>query len=227
MSLEIYTKVEQRSPEWHALRRGIITASVVGSLVTPTKKVANNDTSRGVIAGLVAERVTDDVDPSFMNADMERGINYEPVIRDRYAELRGVTVTEVGFMVRTFDGGARLGCSPDGLVGDDGGLEIKAPRAKGQVVTVCADEVPSGYMAQVQAALLVSGREWWDYLQAAAGRLYIKRVLPDPGWHAAITEAVIAAEKAIEKQTSDYLTRAESLPTIAPYVNPYDLEVVI
>lgn len=226
MTLEIID-CEQRSDEWFAARRGMITASVVGSLVTPTLKIANNDTSRGVITGLAAERLSDDPEPSFMNADMERGVLYEPVMRDRYAELRGVEVREVGLMVRTLPGGARLGCSPDGLVGDDGGIECKAPRAKGQVSTVLADNVPGGYMAQVQTALLVSGRDWWDYLSAAAGRLYIKRVLPDPDWRTAITAAVIAAEVEIEKACSDYLERAANLPTITPYVNPYDLEGLV
>lgn len=276
MTLEII-ECEQRSDAWYAARRGMVTASVVGSLVSAQAKtgidyacpkckvlasdacrsirggitgdpiktihpertavaskagetvlrVADGDTFKGLVAALAAERIDDEIAPSFMNADLERGVLYEPVMRDRYAEVHGVTVREVGLMVRTFPSGARLGCSPDGLVGEDGGIECKAPRAKGQVQTVLADEVPGGYMAQVQAALLVSGREWWDYLSAAAGRLYVKRVLPDKAWHDAITEAVTAAETAIEKACSDYLIRAESLPTIAPYVNPYDLELSI
>lgn len=226
MSLEII-ECEQRSDAWYAARRGLITASVVGQLVTPTLKVANNDTSRGVIAQLVAERITGEVEESYMNRDMERGMLYEPVIRDRYAEITKQTVTEVGFMVRTLPGGARLGYSPDGLVGDVGCIEIKAPRSKGHVQTVLADEVPSQYVAQCQTALLVSGREWCDYLSAAAGRLYPKRVFPDPAWHEAITAAVIAAEAEIERQCSDALERLAALPTIAPYVNPYDLEVSI
>lgn len=218
---------EQRSDAWFAARRGLVTASVVGKLLTPTLKVADNDTARGVIAQLVAERLTDDVDPSYMNADMERGCLYEPVIRDRYAEINGVTVREVGLMVRTLEDGTRLGASPDGLVGVVGGIECKAPRAKGQVQTVLADEVPAEYMPQIQAALLVSGRDWWDYCSAAAGRLYIKRVYPDPAWIEAITKAITEAEDAITKACDAYLERAEALPTIAPYVNPYDLEVSI
>jgi hypothetical protein len=273
--LRILEDLEQGSPEWHNQRRGMITASVVGQLISvgapdaltvdcpkcsaaadasclntarkmptpiknvhsersakastlpPTYSIATGDTARGLIATLAAERITGETEESFMNRDMERGVLYESVIRDRYAEVRNIKVQQVGFAVRTFPGGARLGASPDGLVGDDGGIEIKAPRAKGHVITVVADEVPANYMAQVQASLLVTGREWWDYVQAAAGRLYVKRVLPDPAWHAAITAAVIAAERAIEQQTSDYLTAAESLPTIAPYVNPYDMEVSI
>lgn len=227
MTLEIID-VPQRSPEWYAARRGLITASVVGQLVTPTLKIANNDTSRGVIASLVAERVTQEVeDPGYLGRDVERGVLYEPVIRDRYAEVRDVTVTEVGFMTRTLPGGAVLGYSPDGLVGDDGLIEAKAPRSKGHLQTVIADTVPAQYVAQCQAALLVSGRAWIDYLSAAAGRLYIKRVLPDEQWQNAITAAVIAAEVEIERQCSEALKRIESLPTIAPYVNPYDLELSI
>lgn len=226
MSLHIYPAIEQRSEAWFEQRRGMVTASVVGQLVTAkTVTIANNDTSRGLIASLAAERITGETEESYMNRDMERGVLYEPVIRDRYAEVYGVEVQEIGFAVRTLPGGARLGASPDGLVGDDGGIEIKAPRAKGHVVTVISDEVPANYMPQIQACLLVTGRAWWDYVQAAAGRLYVKRVYPDPAWHKAITEAVVAAERAIEQQTSDYLTAAESLPTIEPYVNPYDLEL--
>jgi len=275
MSLTIHPAIEQRSDAWFEQRRGMVTASVVGQLVTvgapdaltvecrycgvgagepcvsrarkvptpiktihgersekarnlpPTYEVAKGDTARGLINTLVAERVTGETEESFMNRDMERGILYESTIRDRYAEVHGVEVQEIGFAVRTFPGGARLGASPDGLVGEDGGIEIKAPRAKGHVVTVTSDEVPANYMPQIQACLLVTGRAWWDYVQAAAGRLYVKRVLPDPAWHEAITEAVVAAERAIEQQTSDYLTAAASLPTIEPYVNPYDLEVVV
>jgi predicted phage-related endonuclease len=219
-------EMEQRSPEWFEARRGLITASVVGKLLTPTLKVADNDTSRGIITSLVAERVTTDVEESYMNRDMERGVLYEPVIRDRYAEVKGVTVREVGLMIRTFPEGARLGASPDGLIGDDGGLECKAPRSKGQVQTILADAVPGDYMAQVQTALLVSGREWWDYASASAGRLYIKRVLPDARWHDAITEAVVNADRLIEKAASEYRELAASLPSIAPYVSPYE-EVVI
>ena len=193
----------------------------------PTYTTADNDTSRGLIATLAAERITGETDETYVNADMERGILYEPVIRARYAEVRKVAVKEVGFAVRTFDTGARLGASPDGLVGDDGGIEIKAPRAKGQIATVLADEVPAGYMAQVQASLLVTGRTWWDYVQAAAGCIYIKRVYPDPDWHAAITAAVNAAEVAIKQNVADFREAAKTLPTIAPYENPYDVEIAI
>lgn len=204
--------LQQGSDEWHEQRRGIVTASVVGKLLTPTLKVADNDTSRAVIAGLVAERITGETEPSYMSDDMMRGVLHEPIARNRYAEHNGVTVKEVGFLLRD-DWGFRIGASPDGLVGEDGGLEVKCPRAKTHIRTIVADQVPAHYMAQVQACLLVSGRKWWDFVSFCAGLpMWTKRVEPDPKWQAAIVEAVAAFEKAAEALTSDYLARAEGLP---------------
>lgn len=213
MTLHILPDLIQGSDEWHAQRRGLITASVVGKLLTPTLKVADNDVSRGAIAQLVAERITGETEPSFMNDDMARGVMHEPLARDRYAEVNEVDVKQVGFLVRD-DWGYRIGASPDGLVGDDGGLEIKCPRAKTHIRTIVADQVPTHYLAQVQACLLVSGREWWDFVSFCAGLpLWTKRVYADAKWHAAIVEAVAAFEKSAEQLTSDYLNSAASLPT--------------
>jgi hypothetical protein len=208
---------EQRSEAWFEARRGIVTASTVKGLLTPTLKVADNDTSRAVVRALVAERLTGETEESFMSSDMWRGLLHEPFARQRYAEHNGVDVTEVGFAVRTFDNGHRLGASPDGLAGDDGGIEVKCPRAKTHIQTVVADEVPAGYMAQVQASLLVFDRQWWDYVSFFAGQpMFIKRVYPDARWQAAIREAVASFEQAAAELTSDYLTRCKGLPTTEP-----------
>ena len=80
---------------------------------------------------------------------MWRGINAEPFAREAYAATRGVDVEEVGLMVRDF-GWSRLGYSSDGLVGDAGLIEIKAPRAKGHIDTVLNDEIPGQHMAPLQ-----------------------------------------------------------------------------
>lgn len=209
MTLHIYD-CEQRSDEWYELRRGIVTASVVGQLLTPTLKVASNETSRGVIAGLVAERISGVIEQSFTNDDMMRGILHEPVAREAYAE-NYAPVTEVGFMVKA-EGDWTLGCSPDGLVGDDGLIEIKCPRQRGHVQTILADSVPYHYVAQCQAALLVSGRDWLDYVSFHAGLpLFVKRVHPDAEWFAAITEACKAFEIAATQMTHDYLAAADGL----------------
>jgi len=223
MSLTVYGDLEQRSDEWLAARCGMVTASVVGQLLTPTLKVASNDTSRGVTAALVAERVTGWTEPSYINADMWRGIEHEPIARDKYAEVNGVEVREVGFMVLERDGW-KLGYSPDGLAGDDGLIEIKCPRAKSHLSTIVADEVPTYYMGQLQAGLLVSGREWIDYVSFCAGMpMFTKRVLPDERWHEAISEAVAAFEKAATDLASDYLGAVVGLPT----TERIDLEIAI
>jgi hypothetical protein len=74
MTLHTYPQVEQGTPAWHELRRGIVTASVVGKLITPTLKVADNDVSRGITATLAAERITGWTEDTPMNSDMWRGV---------------------------------------------------------------------------------------------------------------------------------------------------------
>lgn len=226
MTLTIHDNVDQGSPEWHDLRRGIVTASTVGKLITPaTLKVASNPESRGLTATLAAERITGYTEPTFVNDDMMRGVLHEPIARDRYAEHNGVTVTEVGFVTED-KWGFTIGASPDGLVGEDGGLEVKCPRAKTHINTIVTDKVPAHYMAQVQASMLVTGREWWDFVSFCAGLpLWTKRVHADPAWHAVIVEAVAAFEQAAEQLTSDYLARAEGLPATERIDG--DLELVI
>ena len=211
MTLHIYDDLEQRSPEWFAARCGIVTASVVGKLLTPTLKVADNDTSRGVVAGLVAERISVHVEETFASDDMMRGILAEPVARDLYSGHCEQAV-EVGFC-RLEETAWTLGASPDGLVGTEGGLEIKAPRAKGHVLTILADAVPSAYMPQIQACLLVTGRKWWDFCSYHAGLpLFVKRVYPDPEWHEAIRAACIAFEQRAAEMVADYERRSARMP---------------
>lgn len=211
MTLHIFNDVEQRSEEWYAARCGIITASAVGKLITPTLKVASNDTSRGIITALVAERITKTVEPTFTSDDMWRGILHEPYARDIYSGHHQQAV-ECGFM-RLDNDTWTLGYSPDGLVADDGLVEIKCPRAKGHVSTILADKVPPFYMAQLQAGLLVSGRKWIDYVSFCAGLpLFVKRVLPDPAWHEVIEAACIQFETTANEMTAAYQQASQDLP---------------
>lgn len=212
MSLHVYTELVQGTDEWLAARCGIVTASVVGQLITPkTVKPASNDYSRALAVTLTAERITGHVEPIHESADMLRGQLDEPFARDAYAE-HCAAVSEVGFLVRD-DWGFRLGYSPDGLVGDNGLIEIKSRRQKKHLATILADEVPLENMAQCQAGLLVSGREWLDYVSFCSGMpLYTKRVLPDPKWHQAIIDAVEAFEESAATMIDTYLTRTAEMP---------------
>jgi hypothetical protein len=261
MTLHILPDLEQGSEEWHDVRRGIVTASVVGKLITvgppaaqsvacptcnarpyspcvsaarkmpteiksihearsthaatrpPVYEVADNDTSRGLTNTLIAERVTGWTEETPMNADMWRGVESEPFAREVYREhSRYGEVTEVGFMLRD-EGKWRLGYSPDGLVGDEGLIEIKAPRAKTHLRTILADEVPAHYMPQLQAGLLVSGRKWIDFVSYVGGMpLYVKRVEPDPAWFQSITAACVAFEANAAQIVADYEKRVADMP---------------
>jgi len=214
MSTDVRSDLIQGSEDWFAARRGIVTASVVGQLITPkTVKPAANDYSRALTTTLVAERITGWTDPVYVSDDMMRGTMDEPIARDLYARHYGTPVTEVGFMVRD-DWGWRLGYSPDGLVGDDGLIEVKSRRPKKHLATILADEVPLENMAQIQAGLLVSGRAWCDYLSYCGGMpMWRKRVTADERWADAIVEAVATFEQVAEQMVATYRAAVDGLPT--------------
>lgn len=186
MTLKTYSNLEQGSQSWLDARCGLLTASTIGRLITPaTLKVADNETSRGLTMQLAAERITGHVDYVHPTFDMQRGTDDEPFARDVYRE-HFAPVDEIGFMVRDF-GSYRIGFSPDGLVGEDGAIEIKSRRPKEHLKTVLKGLPPLENMAQLHAGLLVSGRKWIDYVSYSAGLpLWVTRVHPDPRWVDAI-----------------------------------------
>lgn len=212
MTLTTLPELEQRTPEWDDQRRGIVTASVVGQLVTPsTLKVANNDQSRALVWQLAAERITGWTEPTYVSDDMWRGVEDEPRAVEHYAETRA-SVKRVGFMVRTEEWGT-LGYSPDGLVGETGLIECKSRKPKKHLQTILSDTVPPENMAQLQAGLLVSEREWIDYVSWCGGMpMWVIRVAPDLKWFEAIRAAVDAYEQAADRMTREYRQAVNGLP---------------
>ena len=204
--------VVQGSPEWLELRRGIVTASTVGQLITPsTLKVAGNDKSRALVSQLVAERITGWVEEPYVSNDMWRGRMDEPLARDLYSKTYA-PVTQCGFMTLKMPS-LKLGYSPDGLVGDDGLIEVKSHAPKKHVAIVLADEVPIEHVPQCQAGLFVSGRSWVDYLSYCGGMpMWRKRVTPDLEWFTAITEAVRGFEDTAAHMIAAYTTAVKGLP---------------
>ena len=186
--------------------------------------LADNDTARAITLSLAAERITGHVEETFTSSAMFRGILEEPLARDFYSEHRAPAV-EVGFMVRNGRWGA-LGYSPDGLVGDDGLIEIKSRNQKVQVGTVLSDEVPAENMAQIQAGLLVSGRAWCDYVSYSSGMpMWVIRVYPNADWQAAIKLAVTRYEETATELAEQYMEATRGLP-IAPRTPDYHEEIV-
>lgn len=198
--------------------------TAAASNLPPVYAPADNDTARGLIDTLAAERITGHVEDTYTSRDMERGIFAEPYARELYgghhAEAR-----ECGFMVRDF-GDFKIGYSPDGLVGDDGLIEIKAPRQKRELRTILDGEVPAVHMPQLQCGLLVSGRKWIDFVSYCGGMpLWVKRVYPDPAWQGAIVAAAEMAERRIAESVATYRAAVDGLP-VAERID-FDLEVVI
>ena len=212
MTLTTYDDLEQGSPEWHDVRRGILTASTVSQFITPkTIKAAANDKTRSMAYQLVAERITMFTEPSYTSADMEDGHIEEPLARDKYSENYALA-SEVGFMVRDF-GGFRIGFSPDGVVGSDGIIELKSRAQKKHLQTIIADEVPAENIGQVMCGLLISGRAWCDYVSYCGGmKLWVKRVYPDQRWFDAILEVGATFEESAASMIATYHAATEAMP---------------
>lgn len=206
MKPTIYTELEQGTAEWHEVRCGVLTASEIGTLLTATGEISHNKKAKDLLFEKAAQRVTGLVDVTKQTFTMERGHDDEAEARDIYS-AKIAPVSEVGFMTRTF-GDVTLGYSPDGLVGDDGLIECKSRCQKFQMETMTRLEVPSEYMAQLQTGLLVSGRNWIDFISFPAcggGKMMVLRVLPDKEYAERILEAVQKAETAIGTIIAQYL----------------------
>lgn len=225
MALTVYEDLEQGTEAWLEARLGVLTASTIGQLISAkTLAVAANDTSRRLINQLAVERLTGRGPDPLTGRAIMRGHLDEPLARQYYAD-HYAPVTEIGFMKLETDD-YTLGYSPDGLVGDDGLIEIKSHEHHHQLTAIITNTVPAMHMAQLQTGLRVSGRDWLDYVSFSAGMpLYVRRVLPDTAWQEAITLAAARAEKAIRELTSLYEERAINLvPT--EYVNHFeDMEI--
>lgn len=205
MTITHYPDLEQGSDEWFALRCGLLTAGSTGKLVTPaTLKRANNEKVRAHMWELLAERITEYTPPTFLGDKMIRGLNDEITAREKYTERYGVEVTKMGLVIN--DGfGFRLGFSPDGLVGDDGFIEVKSRDQRFQAETIVSDEVPEEFQAQIQCGLMVTERKWCDFISFSGGMpMFVKRVYPRADWQAAILDAATAFEVAIAGHLRTY-----------------------
>jgi hypothetical protein len=151
-------EVVQNSPEWYKLRIGVLTASTFSKFLTPTGKPSKQAVD--IENQIVAEILTGEADePFFTSYAVERGSRLEPEARKMYEMLKGVTVQRAGFI--TTDNG-RIGGSADGLVGDDGGLEIKCLYGKNHVGSLFERTISDDHKPQVQGLLMISDRKWWD-----------------------------------------------------------------
>lgn len=178
MNLEIFN-CEQGTDEWIAARSGIVTASEFSTVLAKGKGGGESITRRKYMLTLAGERIGG---PSpferYSNGAMQRGHEYEQEARDSYQLITDNEVEQVGFMRR-----GDVGYSPDGIIGDDGLLEIKTKAYPLHLDCLLKDEVPSEHTAQIQGGLWVSGRQWLDFVSYSPGLpIFIKRVHRDEAY---------------------------------------------
>ena len=172
------SEVEQGSPEWFAQRCGKATASRISDIVAKTK--SGYSTSRAnYMAQLVVERMTNQVAESYTNAAIEWGVEHEPFARGAYEAKTGNLVDQVGAIDHPSI--PMSAASPDGLVGDEGCLEIKCPNTATHIETILGEEPAKKYYDQVQWQLRCANRKWCDFVSfdprmPAHLQLFVKRI---------------------------------------------------
>lgn len=160
----IIHECEQRSDEWYELRKGKFTASDFGDLMPSSRQKPGewDKTQMGIIYRVAAERMTGQaISGGFVSQAMQHGIDTEEEARFAYELETGAEVRQVGFIELD----EWIGCSPDGLIGEPGGLEIKCPNSDTHLRYLFNHEdLKVDYYWQCIGAMLCSGREWWDLM---------------------------------------------------------------
>lgn len=160
--------MEQRSPEWYAIKCGKISASSMSAVLAKGQGKAR----KAYMLKLLAERLSGIPQNTYCNSSMEWGIEIEPQARQAYEEAT-LTVTEtVGFV----EANEFLGCSPDSLINSNGGLEIKCPDSSTHIQYILANKAVTEYNCQVQSNLWITEREWWDFVS------FDPRIISRPFW---------------------------------------------
>jgi len=173
--------MEQRTEEWFAARLGKVTASRVADVVARTKS-GYGASRANYMAELVCERLTGVRGEFFQSAAMQWGTEQEPAAREAYESKRGVLVLETGFVSHPTI--TMAGASPDGLIGTEGGIEIKCPNTNTHLDTLLSEKVPEKYLNQIYWQMACTGGLWVDFISfdprlPESMQLFIQRVPRD------------------------------------------------
>ena len=180
---------DQGSQAWLESRMGKVTASALSNVMM-AKTAAGY---QNYMAQLICERLTGEPVETFKSAAMEHGTETEPQARAFYELETGNEVVECGFIPHPTL--ANSGASPDGLIGDDGGIEIKAPQPAKHIKNLMGGTIDNAYMLQMQWGMACTGREWWDFVSfnpsfPAHLQLHVQKVKRDQEMIEDITAAV-------------------------------------
>lgn len=186
------TEMEQGTPEWHAARLGRVTASRVADVVAKTKS-GYSASRANYMAELIAERLTGEPAAAYTNAAMAWGTEKEPEAREAYEFITGNEVEQVGFIAHPVI--PMTGASPDGLIADEGLVEIKCPNTATHLDTLLSQSVPGKYQTQMLWQMACTGRQWCDFVSYDPRmpehmRLFVTRLQRDPERIAALEAEV-------------------------------------
>lgn len=190
----------QGTDEWKQMRLGKVTASRIADATARTK-TGYGASRANLMAKLIAERLTGAPGSDYVSPEMQWGTEHEPEARRAYEFWRDVEVKEVGFVPHpTIE---MAGCSPDGLVAEDGLVEIKAPNTSTHIDTLTGQAVPGRYIGQMQFQMACTGRAWCDFVSFDPRlppnmQLFVTRVHRDD-----------AAIQALEKEVLAFLAELE------------------
>lgn len=166
--------MEQGSEEWFDARLGHVTGSNFGTAIAKP-----GSTRTLYMRKLIAERLTGMPQVTYKNADMEHGTELEPYAKEYHSLLWDCEIKEVGFI----EINEYVGVSPDGLIGDDGGIEIKCPLPSTHIEYILGDREIACYRPQVQGCMWATGRKWWDFVsycpEVKQRPIWIYRVMRD------------------------------------------------
>jgi hypothetical protein len=192
---------EQGTEAWLESRLGKPSASCFSKLITRTGKPSTS--AETYINQLIFESLSKEITQGHVSEAMLRGTELEPQARESYAFLTEHEVVEVGFVMnddRTY------GCSPDGLIGDEGGLEIKCPLGATMVKYLRDEtELVKAYWQQIQGSMWVTGRQWWDAFAYHPSTPHVKvRCYRDDDYISKLEEQVLIACETIKLEVEKH-----------------------
>ena len=187
----------QRTPEWYAIRKNKLTASQASVIACAGRGLDS------YVLKLVADSFSSADPDSYTNEHIQRGIELEDQAREIYSLMTGHEVKQVGFVeMNEF-----VGCSPDGLIGEDGGLEIKCHDNKEHFRLLIGEPIDLAYRWQIQMSLFITERKWWDYVAynpTFEKSLVILRFTIDPLMIGKLTEGIMIGTQKIQELMKRY-----------------------
>ncbi|QEE11715.1 YqaJ viral recombinase family protein [Bartonella krasnovii] len=206
--------MEQRTAEWFQARLGKVTASNVYNVLSKTAKGMPTSKYEDYKIKLMTERLTEEISQSYITPAMQWGIDYEEDPLREYAFIYDTEVTRCGFIQHPTI--QMAGASPDGLIGEDGLIEIKCPQSSNHLRFFIDGNIKSEYYAQMQFQMACTGRKWCDFMsynpnfvgKSTGLRMKIKRINRDEEQIEQINQAVEIFLAEIDQEMQKILAKA-------------------